>query len=123
MLDVVVDSWTWLIKVTGMPVDPWPLAIATVGVVVSGKILWTTAKSRREFRRIADELKKSTVVISDHMRTEFDGQVDQMSKLQASVQRTLNRRFRGVDDKFEALHALLKPTVGLRFFSLSECLH
>ena len=98
MWDAVVEGW-YLISATGLPIDPGPAALVTVGAFVSGKALWAIRKSRREFRRIAD-----------HLRVEFDAQVEKMNKLQASVQGTINRRFRGVDDKFEALHAMLKPT-------------
>ena len=81
MWDAVVHAWTYLIKITGIPIDPGPAAVVTVGVVVTGKALWAMRRSRREFKRIAAELNKATDVISKHMRTEFDGQVDKMNKL------------------------------------------
>lgn len=110
MLDVVVGAWSYFIEQTGVPLDPLPVAIATIGIAIIARLLWSMRKSRREFQRIASELEKATAAISDHMRVEFDSQIDKMSKLQASVQGTINRRFRGVHDKFEALHELLRPT-------------
>lgn len=110
MLDVVVEGWKYLIKVTGLPIDPGPAALVTIAIVVTGKALLAMRRSRREFHRIAQELKKSTEVISGHMRTEFDGQVEKMNKLQANVQRTLNRRIVGVHEKLEVLQELMRPT-------------
>lgn len=110
MWDAVVHAWTYLIKITGIPIDPGPAAVVTVGVVVTGKALWAMRRSRREFKRIAVELNKATDVISKHMRTEFDGQVDKMNKLQANVQRSLTRRITGVHEKLEVLQELMRPT-------------
>ncbi|MEZ5857276.1 MAG: hypothetical protein R3D67_22020 [Hyphomicrobiaceae bacterium] len=110
MWNVVIEGWTYLINVTGLPIEPGPAALITVCLFVIVKAFLALSKSRREFKRISAELKKATETISDHMRTEFDGQVEKLNKLQANVQRTLNRRMQGVHDRFEALQDLLRPT-------------
>lgn len=120
MLEPAIEAWKYLIRITGIPIDPGPAALATVAIFVSGKALWAMRRSRRDFERIARELERSTAAISGHMKVEFDAQVDKMGKIQSSVQRTLNRKFRGVEDKFEALQTLLRPTEAVASVAVDE---